>query len=321
MKRGTAMNQNTLNNTFDPKTLADDFLEVCSIYTEFFATLDETRWDKPVKGGPKEWTLHETVAHLCALNGAGLESIKYTLRGEPYTFVGLDTRYQLNAYNRKGIDKHLNLPMKALCAKFLDVLSEAASIARNLQPGQAELTASMVIYNRPVSVVEALSIILVHVGLFHSAQVAEPVGLSPLWLQLSPEIRHRVIGRVMRAFSLLYRFDIGGLLHTTLVFRVGGPGGGEWHVDLAPEAATSSEEVVDQPGLVVCLRDTAVFCQMLTSRLNPPLALIRGDLKLRGDLRLFLRMNTLFSVDARPPGTAKASISSTPKRLTEELFE
>jgi hypothetical protein len=25
------------------------------------------------------------------------------------------------------------------------------------------------------------------------------------------------------------------------------------------------------------------------------------QLKLRGDLRLFLRMNTLFSVDARPP--------------------
>ena len=97
------------------------------------------------------------------------------------------------------------MPMKALCAEFLDILDEAASIARNLQPDQAELTVQMPIYNRPVRIVEALSIIIFHAGLVHSAQVAEPAGLPPLWMQLSPEIRHRVIGRAMRAFSLLYR--------------------------------------------------------------------------------------------------------------------
>lgn len=47
-------------------------------------------------------------------------------------------------------------------------------------------------------------------------------------------------------------------------------------------------------------RETAVFCQMLTSRLNRLSVLISGSMKLRGDLRLFLRMNTLFSVDSRP---------------------
>ena len=309
-----------MNNTFDPQTLADDLLEVRRIYAEFFATLDETSWDKPVKGGSKEWTLHETVAHLCALNGAGLESIKHTLRGEPYTFVGLDNRYKFNAYNRKGIDEHLDIPMKELCAKLLDILDEAASIARNLRPDQAELTVQMPIYNRPVRIVEALSIIMFHAGLFHSAQVAEPAGLPPLWMQLSPEIRHRVIGRTMRAFSLLYRLDIGGSLRDTLVFRVDGPGGGEWYVELSPDAPASGEGVVEHPGLVIHLRETAVFCQMLTSRLNLPMALISGAMKLRGDLRLFLRMGTLFSVDARPPVTANARISSTPQHLTGEMY-
>jgi hypothetical protein len=68
----------------------------------------------------------------------------------------------------------------------------------------------MPIYNRPVKIVEAIGIIMFHAGLHHSAQVAEPVGVPPLWKQLSPEIRHRVIGRVMRALSLLYRCDLGG---------------------------------------------------------------------------------------------------------------
>src|SRR5207244_6324084 len=98
------------------------------------------------------------------------------------------------------------------------------------------------------------STMIVHAGLFHTAQVAEPAGLPPLWMQLSPEMRHRLIGRVMRAFSLLYRHDIGGSLRAALVFRVDGPGGGEWYVDLSSEAATSGEGVAESPRLVVRLR-------------------------------------------------------------------
>jgi len=294
-----------MNTTFNPQTLAADLLEVYRIYAHFFATLDQTRWDKPVKGGPKEWTLHETTAHLVALNGAGLESIKHTLRGEPYTFIGLDTRYEFNAYNRKGIDEHWDIPMKALCAKLSNVLNEAASIARDLRPDQAELTVQMPIYNRPVRIDEALSIIIFHAGLVHSAQVAEPAGLPPLWKQLSPEFRHRVIERMARALSLLYRRDIGGSLQARIAFRVDGPDGGEWYVNISPGSQTSGEGVLDHPSLVIHLRDTSVFCRMPTSRLNLPLALIRGDMKLHGDLHLFLRMDSLFSVDARPRAAAK----------------
>lgn len=305
-----------MNTTFDPQTLADDLTEINRIYSRFFATLDESSWDKPAKGGPKEWTQHETVAHLCALHGTGLESIKHALRGEPYTYVGLDNRYQLNAYNRKGIDDHLDLPMKELCAKFLELHNEAARIARDLRPDQTELlTAQMPFYNRPVSIVEALGIMTFHAGIIHTAQVAESASVAPLWEQLSPEIRHRLIGRVMRAFSLLYRHDIGGSLNATLVFRVDGPGAGEWTVNLSPDVSTSGEGVVDHPNLVIHLRETTVFCQMLTRRFNLPVGLISGRMKLRGNLRLFLRMDTLFSVDARPKVAANEKTLSTPQQL------
>jgi hypothetical protein len=294
-----------MNTAFDPQTLADDLSEVHRIYARFFAALDDASWDQPAKRGSKEWTLHETIAHLCALNGAGLEAIQHRLRGEAYTFSGLDNRYRFNAYNRKGIDEHLGIPMKALFAEFLDIHGEAATIARNLQPGQAELTMGLPIYNRPVSIAEALSIIIFHAGLVHTAQVAEPAGLPPLWTLLSPDFRHRVIARAMRAFSLLYRRDIGGSLEDTLVFRIDGPGGGEWYLQLSPETAASAEGGIEHPGLVIRMRSTAVFCRMLTSRLNLPLALISGEMKLSGNLRLFLRMSTLFSVDARPHAAAQ----------------
>jgi hypothetical protein len=285
---------------FDPKVLADDLNEVRRIYADFFDQLDTATWDRPAPHGHNEWGLHESIAHLYALNGDGLESIKHTLRGEPYTFRGLDSRYQFNAYARDGIDEHLGAPLDALCAEFLRIHDEAAGIARTLRPDQAEIAAAMPIYNRPVQIVEALGIMVMHAGLIHSAQVAEPAGVPPLWMQLSPDIRHRMIARVMRAFSLLYRRDIGGPLRAPVVFRVGGPGGGEWRVELSPEGTVSSEGAAESPRLIVELRETDDFCRMITGRLNLPVALLEGRFRPHGDLRLFVRMGKLFSIDARP---------------------
>lgn len=288
-----------MQNTFDAQTLSSDISEVRRVYANFFDGLNAADWDKPVRGGPKEWTLHETVAHLCALTGAGLDSIEQTLAGRPYVFEGLDDRFHFVAYNRHGIDAHLALPMRSLCDEFLEILDRAASIASHLDSRQANLASEMPIYNRPVKIVEALSIMMFHAGLHHSAQVAEPAGVPPLWQQLSPDVRHRVIGRVMRALSLLYRYDLGQGLKAVIVFQVDGPGGGVWHVDISPQGVTSDEGPVDAPSLVLHLREAAIFCNMFTGRFNLLVALLTGQMKLSGDLRLFPRMNSLFSVDAR----------------------
>jgi hypothetical protein len=288
------------NDPFDPITLADDLCEVQRIYVAFFSGLSQGDWDRSVKGGPKEWNLRETVAHLCALNGAGLESIRSTLLGKSYTFSGLTDRYQFHAYNRSGIDDHLALPVNWLSSRLLDILGESADIARQLSPEQAQAASEMPIYNRPVKIIEALSIIMFHTGLHHSAQVAEPAGVSPLWQHLSPDIRHRTIGRVMRALSLLYRKDLGGDLRAVFAFRVGGPGGGDWYVQVTPGIADSGSGPVERASLTFNLRTTDIFCQMFTGRINLPLALLGGRLKLRGDLRLFPKFGKMFSVDAHP---------------------
>jgi hypothetical protein len=138
-----------------------------------------------------------------------------------------------------------------------------------------------------------------HAGLHHSAQVAEPAGVPPLWKQLSPEVRQRVIGRVLRALSLLYRQDLGGDLQAVFAFHIDGPGGGEWFLEVSPGATNSREGCVDHPSLTIRLRSTDVFCRMFTGRLNLPLDLLTGQMKLRGNLSLFPRMGSLFSVDAR----------------------
>ena len=129
---------NLTDKTFDPQTLANDLSEVRRIYANFFAELSEADWERPVKGGPKEWNLHETVAHLCALNGDGLESIRCVLSGDTYEFVGLTDRYKFNEYNRQGIDKHLSMPTEDLCVEFLGI--QGRTSARELASLNFEIT-------------------------------------------------------------------------------------------------------------------------------------------------------------------------------------
>ena len=88
---------------------------------------------------------------------------------------------------------------------------------------------------------------------------------------------------------------------------------------LSPVAPTSGEGVIERPDLVIHMRKTDVFCQMLTGRLNLPVSLISGNMKLYGDLRLFLRMDTLFSVDARPKVAAMEKTIATPLNLKGDL--
>jgi hypothetical protein len=288
-----------MSDPFDPQTLSSDLSEVLRIYADFFTSLTPSDWERKKQTRSHEWNLHETIAHVYALNGVGLESIQSTLRGEPYIFHDLATRYEFNAYNRKGIDRHMGLPRDELCSRFMDIHREAALIARSLQSSQAEMAAVMPIYNRPVRIFEALSIIMIHAGIFHSAQVAEPAGALPLWKHLSPDIRHRGIGRVMRALSLLYRLDLGGDLEAAFVFQVDGPGGGIWHIDVSPEGSASDEGRSQLSGLTLRMRNTDIFCRMFTSRLNLPYALLSGQIKLSGRLQMFRQLRTLFSVDAR----------------------
>lgn len=278
--------------------LALDLSRVRQIYSGFFSRLTPADWQCPTNDGDEAWNLREVVAHLGALTELGQESIEAALHGEAIAFPGLTGRFQFSRFNRRQIDERLHLPPEALASGFLHALSRSIETAGKLTPHELACAVELPIYNRPIRVDELLGIQVMHPGLTHAAQVAEPAGVPPLWEQMDAAMRRRTIGRVMHALSLLYRQDLGGDLRAVLDFKVSGDGGGQWHVVLSPQQARADVGAGSHADLTLSFRDTDVFCRMFTGRLNLLGALLTRRLRPRGDLRLFLRFRSLFSVDA-----------------------
>jgi hypothetical protein len=286
------------DNAFEARFLASDLSRVHEIYTDFLAGLTAVDWRLPPEDGDGAWNLRQVVAHLGALTELGQESVEAALHGETITFPGLSSRFEFSRFNRRQIDERLHRAPETLAADFLNALSRSIDTATNLSPYELEREVALPIYNRPIRAGELLGIQVMHPGLTHAAQVAEPAGVPPLWTHLEPEARRRTISRVARALSLLYRQDLGGDLEAILLFRIGGPGGGNWRLALSPHSPSSGAGAVADADLTLSFRDTAEFCRMFTGRINLLGAFITGRFRLRGNLRLFLRFRSLFSVDA-----------------------
>ncbi|HEX6305018.1 MAG TPA: DinB family protein [Anaerolineales bacterium] len=287
------------DKAFEAQTLAEDLTQVRQIYADFFAGLSEEDWRLPQGDGDHEWNTREVVAHLGALNQLLQDSIQAARRGEAISDPALPDRFAFERFNRIKIDERLHMPVETLEGALLEALTQSIETTRSLGPGELDCTVTLPIYNRPISVGEMLGIQVFHSGFIHAAQVAEPAGVPPLWTHLPPEVRHRVITRFARALSLLYRQDLGGELRAVLALQVAGQGGGSWYVELSPEDPGSQEGDAVQPDLRLWFRDTATLFRMFTGRLNILGAILTRRLRIRGDVRLFLRMGKLFSVGQR----------------------
>ena len=285
------------NDSFAPGALAADLITVRQMYADFFAGLTASDWRYPAEVEDNAWNLREVVAHIGSLAEFGQASIEAALRGQAIAFPGLPDRYAFSQFNRRQIDQRLQEAPQTLGAALLDALSCSIDTAMALREEQTGCTVDLPIYNRPVRVDELLGIQMMHVGLTHAAQVAEPAGIEPLWRHLEPDVRQRTVGRVARALSLLYRRDLGGDLRAVIALHVGGEGGGDWRVWLSPDDAGSAAGAAENATLTLSFRDTGQFCRMFTRRLNLPVAILTGGMRPRGDLRLFLRFGSLFSVD------------------------
>ena len=83
-----------------------------------------------------------------------------------------------------------------------------------------------------------------------------------------------------------------GTLKATFQFELSGEGGGTWHVRVENGTLTSGQGPAENPGVTLIMA-ASDYQNMVAGKLNPTSAFMSGKLKIKGDMSLAMKLQTL----------------------------
>jgi putative sterol carrier protein len=83
-------------------------------------------------------------------------------------------------------------------------------------------------------------------------------------------------------------------LKATIQFELSGEGGGEWHVTIADRKATVKQGVTSNPS-VSFSASVKDYLAIVNGELNPVNAFMQGKVRVKGDMGLVMKLQSLFS--------------------------
>jgi putative sterol carrier protein len=87
--------------------------------------------------------------------------------------------------------------------------------------------------------------------------------------------------------------DKAGNTNATINFDLGGPSGGKYWVKIADAKATAGKGEGENPNLTL-LADANDFVKIIFGQLDPTAAFMQGKLKIKGDMGLALKFQSMF---------------------------
>ncbi|HZV49480.1 MAG TPA: SCP2 sterol-binding domain-containing protein [Candidatus Dormibacteraeota bacterium] len=87
-------------------------------------------------------------------------------------------------------------------------------------------------------------------------------------------------------------------VNATVQFELSGDQGGTWWVRIADGQAESGQGKVESPNLVM-MADARDYVKIAIGELNGVTAFMTGKLRVRGDLTLAMKMQTIFKIPKR----------------------
>jgi hypothetical protein len=242
----------------------------------------------------KEWTFHQTLAHVTAAAEFYQQALEITLSGTTFS-PQMQKRTDLPAINDHEIAARQHLTRHALTQDLLRAFKQTAQRVQTLTPEALTQQVNVPLFNRPLTIAEILDMQLVHPGVLHAAQLTNGVGMKPLWVHCTSELMHHQITRLFQTMALVYWPERGGDLQASINFIIGGQGGGRWSLTIQPSGGSYSEHTVRHAALTIWARNTHALCQFVTNQESALSALWKGKLLIWGDMRLGLKLSWLFS--------------------------
>jgi hypothetical protein len=282
-----------LDSAFSAPILIEDLHTIMQILPRFFSTLSTANPQQGTESGGKGWTLHETIAHVASVAEFYDLAIDETLHGKVFAFPGLEKRTDLRPVNDREIAARSEIPMESLVDTLQKTLTQTVRRAADLSTEQFALPVTICAYNRPLSVGEMIAAQLSHLGLVHAAQLANGMGVLPLWSHYPRDLMLRQISRFFNIMSHAYWPEHGGSLKAAVNFRVG-TRGPAWHVIMAPDGGTSGAGAVPRSALTLWTPTLNALCNLMTLQAPLAQAILTGQVIAWGKVTLALKFGYLF---------------------------
>jgi putative sterol carrier protein len=87
--------------------------------------------------------------------------------------------------------------------------------------------------------------------------------------------------------------DKAGSTNAAIQFDLTGENAGKWFVKIGDGTATSGQGEVENPNLTLSA-DSTDYVKIFTGQLDPTAAFMSGKLKIKGDMGLAIRMQSMF---------------------------
>jgi hypothetical protein len=282
------------NSAFDPAIMAADLALIRGLVRSFFSQIKAEDWERPTETRPTGWTLKQAFCHVSAVAELLDLALEGVLGGVTDQSSPIDSRHELAAFNQKQIKLRENLAPEYLFQTFLESILSTERRLADMAEGDMERPAPLNVYNRPLTVAELIGNQLVHPSLVHGAQLANGIGVKPLWQHFSPTLMNRQLTRFLHIFSHVYWPERGGDLTAVVNFNIRGVGGGHWHVGLDEAGGFVGQGLAERSTTTLYFASADAFCSVFTRQISSLKGVLTGKVFAWGNFGLAFKLPHLF---------------------------
>jgi hypothetical protein len=258
---------------FDRTTTQHDLATLRTLLNDFFAGVDDAAWGNHTGARDKDWTLHETLAHVAAIAEAFNVAVFAGRRGIAVELGDVERRTDLRDWNERQIRARMDKTPSALIAELNEQFQQAMDYIDLLTDDELTAMVAFPIYNRPAPLSNFIEWQLSHAGVVHAAQLPRGLHQRPLWTHYPPDFAHRMANRFMLHFSWAYWHTLAPELHAVMHFHVDGDGGGDWTLVAAPDGGDVAVGAPDAPTYTLTFQDVGTLFGAFTYDVTLPEAL------------------------------------------------
>ncbi len=86
-----------------------------------------------------------------------------------------------------------------------------------------------------------------------------------------------------------------GSMNAVYQFEITGEGGGDWYVSLASGEVSVAQGKAEKPSITLTM-DANNFMDLIAGKLNGQTAFLTGKLKIKGDMTLAMKLQSVFAL-------------------------